>query len=133
MNKCIFTGRLTAEPQLKQTPTGVDVCTFSLAVDRPKQKDKETDFLTMVAWRAKAEFVARYLHKGSKIIVEAVARSRKYDRDGQTHYVTEFYADNIEFADSNKNNQQPIQQANTGNFDDFADIDNGDEKPPWEQ
>lgn len=135
MNKCVFTGRLTAEPQLKQTPTGVDVCTFSLAVDRVKKKDKEkeTDFLTMVAWRSKAEFVVRYLHKGSKIVIEAAARSRKYDKDGQTHYITEFYVDNIEFAGANPTNQQESQQGNADNFDDFTDIDDGDEKPPWEQ
>lgn len=143
MNKCIFSGRLTAEPQLRQTPAGVSVCTFTLAVNRPKQKDKEqeTDFLTIVAWRSRAEFVARYLHKGSKIIVETEARTRRYEKEGQTHYVTEFYADNIEFAESagtqsGKSNYsgagaaQPPQQNGLGNVNDFEDIDDG--KAPWD-
>ena len=143
MNKCIFSGRLTAEPQLRQTTAGVSVCTFTLAVNRPKQKDKEqeTDFLTIVAWRSRAEFVANYLHKGNKIIVEAAARTRRYEKEGQTHYITEFYADNIEFAESagtqqskpnysGAANTQPPQQNGLGNMDGFADIDDG--KAPWD-
>jgi len=102
MNKCIFMGRLGNTPELRTTKSGVSVCTFTLAVDRPKVKDKEdeTDWPTIIAWRNKAEFVARYLTKGRKVLVTAQARTRSYeDKDGKTRKVTEFYADDIEFCD----------------------------------
>lgn len=110
MNKCIFSGRLTADPYLRQTVNGVEICTFVLAVDGPKQKDKDsaTYFLSMVAWRQKAEFIAKWLKKGSKVLIEALAHSRSYNKDGLTHYVTEFVVLNIEFAESKASRSEII-------------------------
>lgn len=102
MNKSIFMGRLTSTPELKHTKDGIAVCTFVLAVDRPnsKNKEKETDWLTIVAWRNKAEFVSKYLTKGRKVLITATARTRTYeDKDGNNHKITEFIADDIEFCD----------------------------------
>lgn len=134
MNKCIFIGRLTTDPQLKQTASGVPVCAFTLAVDRPKQKDKdrETDFLSMVAWRQKAEFIARWLKKGSKVVIESAARARKYEKDGQTHYVTEFVVNEVEFAESRAAAQggarpEQTEQENGG----FMDVDGNPDDLPF--
>lgn len=93
MNKAIFTGRLGSDPELRYTTTGIPVCTFNLAVDRPKPKDGEggTDWPTIVAWRHKAEFAAKYLTKGRKILVVATVRTRvTEDSNGKKRKITEF-------------------------------------------
>lgn len=139
MNKCIFMGRLTADPQLKQTANGVAVCAFALAVDRPKQKDKdrEADFFNMIAWRQKAEFIARWLHKGSKVLIDASARTRKYDKDGQTHYITEFVVNDVEFAE-NKTAQRGSGVGQNGKgkqneteYNGFTDVDGDADDLPF--
>lgn len=100
MNRVILSGRLTADPELKMTPSNVSVTTFVLAVDR-RTKNDEADFPTVVAWRQTAEFASRYLRKGRRINVEGELRTRTYeDREGKKRKVTEVHAVNIEFADS---------------------------------
>ena len=103
MNKVILMGRLAADPELRYTTNGVAFCSFTLAVDRPKAKDREqeTDWPSIIAWRQKAEFAANYLKKGRKVLVTAAVRTRTYeDREGKKHKVTEFQAEEIEFCDS---------------------------------
>jgi single-strand DNA-binding protein len=107
MNKVFLMGRLATEPELRYTTSGVAVCTFTLAVDRPKAKDGDqgTDWPTIVAWRQKAEFAANYLKKGRKILVTATVRTRTYeDKEGKRRKVTEFQAEEIEFCDSKPQN-----------------------------
>ena len=107
VNKAIFTGRLGSDPELRYTTTGIPVCTFNLAVDRPKPKDGEggTDWPTIVAWRHKAEFAAKYLTKGRKILVVATVRTRVMeDSGGKKRKITEFWAEEIEFCDSKPQN-----------------------------
>lgn len=106
MNNVIISGRLTADPELKSTPNGVSVCTFIVAVDRAT-KDDAADFPVVVAWRQTAEFVAKYLSKGRRIIVKGEIRTRNYeDKDGNKRKATEIQADRVEFADSQKQNNQ---------------------------
>lgn len=133
MNKCIFSGRLTADPQLKQTPSGVSVCSFSLAVDRTTQKDKEktADFINMVAWRQKGEIISRYLSKGSRVLIEAAVRTNKYQKDGQTHYVTEFIVNEVYFIDSRRQNDDGYTMPNKTEYSDFCDIENEDYDLPY--
>lgn len=84
MNKTMHTGRLTHTPELKQTPNGVSVCNFTLAVKRPRVKDK-TDFLNFVAWRGQAEFLCKYFQKGDPVEVTGELHSDDYkDKDGKT-------------------------------------------------
>lgn len=100
-NKVILIGRLVADPELKTTPNGVNTCSFRIAVNRPYQKDKErkADFITIVAWRAGAEFVCRYFAKGSSIGIEGAIQTRDYvDKDGNKHYITEVAADRLFFV-----------------------------------
>lgn len=107
MNKVILAGRLTADPELRQTQSGVASCRFTVAVNR-KFADKATgerqaDFITCVAWRQTAEFVSRYFSKGKMIALEGELRNNNYkDRTHPdvTHYCTEVLVDNVEFCGS---------------------------------
>lgn len=101
MNKAFLVGRLTADPELQQTGTGVDVCRFSLAINRPfksQSGETQTDFLNIVVWRAAAQNCAKFLHKGSQCAVIGAIQTRSYeDNNGIKRYVTEIVADNVEF------------------------------------
>lgn len=111
MNRVILIGRLTADPELRQTQSGVAVCRFTVAVDRKfKNKDtgeKEADFITCQAWRQTAEFVGRYFTKGSMIALEASLRTGKYqdkNHSDVTHYTTDIMVENVEFCGGKKEN-----------------------------
>lgn len=105
MNKVILVGRLTADPELKQTTSGVANCRFTVAVDRrvPNKEtgEREADFITCVAWRKSAEFLAKYFTKGKMIVVEGTLRTDKYqdkNHEDVMHFTTEVMVDNIEFC-----------------------------------
>lgn len=110
MNKVILMGRLTRDPELRTTPQGVSVCTFSIAVDRGyvrQGEERQADFINVVAWRSTAEFVSKYFIKGQMIAVVGRIQTRNYDdKDGKKVYVTEVVADEISFADSKRDNGQ---------------------------
>ena len=110
MNKVILMGRLTRDPELRTTPQGVSVCTFSVAVDRGyvrQGEERQADFINVVAWRSTAEFVSKYFIKGQMIAVVGRLQTRNYDdKDGKKVYVTEVVADEISFADSKRDNGQ---------------------------
>lgn len=101
-NKAILMGRLTRDPELKTTPSGVNVCTFSIAVDRrfqTKGEEKKTDFFNIVAWRQTGEFVSRYFKKGSMIMVDGELQTRQYtNKNGVNVTVTEVNAEQVSFT-----------------------------------
>jgi single-strand DNA-binding protein len=100
-------GRLTRDPEAKYTPSGVPVTSFSIAVDRPQSsearqqgREKETDFIDIVAWRQTAEFAANYLQKGRMVVVEGKLQIRSYvTQDGQQRKAAEVVADNVRALD----------------------------------
>ena len=108
LNKVILCGRLCAEPELKQTPSGVSVLSFSLAVNRrfqskgnDGQQSNQADFISVVAWRQTADFIARYFHKGSALCVTGSLQTRTWqDQNGQKRYATEVVVDEAMFVDS---------------------------------
>ena len=106
-NKAILIGRLTADPELKQTPNGISVCSFSIAVDRRfsgRDSERKTDFLNITSWRQQAEFVCRYFHKGDVIGVEGSIQTRNYeDKNGNKRTATEIVTDNVFFTGSKAN------------------------------
>lgn len=109
LNKVILAGRLTAKPELKSTPSGVSVTTFSLAVDRRVAKDaeKKTDFINCVAWKGTAEFITRYFDKGSAICIIGNIQTRSWqDQNGGKRYATEVIADEASFVESKNSGQQ---------------------------
>lgn len=103
LNRTILIGRLTKDPELRYTSSGVATCSFTLAVDRPTSKDreKETDFIPIVVWRQLAETCTNYLRKGRLAAVEGRIQVRTYDNsEGKRVYVTEVIADNVRFLES---------------------------------
>lgn len=102
-NKIILGGRLTSAPELKQTQSGVPVCSFSVAVNRRAKAGEErvADFFNVTAWRATAELVSKYFTKGSSILVVGTLQNRSWtDQNGQKHYATDIVADEVSFVDS---------------------------------
>lgn len=105
MNIIILKGRLTKNPEIKQTASGVSVCTFSIAVNR-KFKSDEADFINCTAWRQAAEFISKYFKKGQEICINGSLQVRKWqDNDGNTRYATDVVVENAEFCGSKKENQ----------------------------
>lgn len=105
MNIAILTGRLTADPELKTTPNGVSVCSFSIAVDRKYKQgeERQADFINIVAWRGTAEFVSKHFSKGSAIGIEGSIQTRKYtDKNGNNRTAFEIVANNVHFIDSKR-------------------------------
>lgn len=139
-------GRLTADPELRTTPSGVTVVRFRVAVDRRFQKqgaEKQTDFINVVAWRQNAEFVSRYFQRGSMIAVRGSIRMDNYeDKDGNKRTSFEVVADEVSFCGSKAETGtggarqgdqparvQPAASFATGGADDFEEIPISDDLP----
>ena len=105
-NKVILGGRLTADPELRQTPNGIQVTSFSIAVNRKSSGEQSTaDFINCVAWRSTAEFISRYFKKGSCICVVGSIQTRTWnDQQGNKRYATEVVVDETFFVDSKSEN-----------------------------
>lgn len=123
LNKVILGGRLTGDVELKQTPQGISVCTFSLAVNR-KGKDAQADFINCQAWRGTAEFISRYFKKGNPICIVGSIQTRSWkDQQGNNRYATEVNADEAYFVNSKSDGQasEPAFQTQAApNFEEVA-------------
>ena len=98
-NLVSLSGRLTADPELKTTQSGISNCRICIAVNRPYHKEQEADFINVVAWRQTAEFICKYFQKGSPITVIGSMRNNNYtDSNGVKHYTMDVQADNVGFA-----------------------------------
>ncbi len=123
LNKVILMGHMTADPELKQTTSGISVCSFSIGVNRRYSKadqgQQSVDFINIVSWRQQAEFVSRYFKKGSSIIVCGSLQTRNWtDAQGQKRYATEVVADEVSFgapsaASQGTSTQKPAGQGYT--------------------
>ncbi|RQW65980.1 single-stranded DNA-binding protein [Listeria sp. SHR_NRA_18] len=150
MNRVVLVGRLTKDPELRYTPAGVAVATFTLAVNRNftnQAGEREADFINCVIWRKPAENVANYLKKGSMAGVDGKVQTRNYEgQDGKRIYVTEILAESVQFLEPrNANNQSNTtnqgdyqagtntqqQQASTAVIDDGNPIDVSDDDLPF--
>lgn len=104
LNKVFLMGRLTADPELKQTPNGISVVSFSLAVERDfasKGQERQADFINIVAWRNTAEFISKYFSKGKMIIIQGAIQTRNYeDKSGNKRTAFEIVADQVYFGES---------------------------------
>ena len=157
LNKVILMGRITQELELKQTTNGTAVLSFNVAVDRNYNKqgeEKQTDFITCVAWRKTAEFINRYFSKGRMIALEGQIRTGSYDdKNGVKHYTTEVNVDSVSFTGEPKQDgnssassqsvpqqntppqNQPVPSQNNSpatqnlGIDGFEEIFNGDDVP----
>ena len=112
LNKVILMGHLTADPELKQTTSGISVCSFSIGVNRRYSKadqgQQSVDFINIVTWRQSAEFVSRYFKKGNPILVCGQLQTRTWtDNQGQKRYATEVIADEVSFVGPASSNGAP--------------------------
>ena len=126
LNTVILMGRLTRDPELRQTPQGVSVVSFSLAVDRNyarQGEEKQTDFINITAWRNTADFVAKYFTKGQLVAIRGRLQVRSWDdaQTGQKRYATDVVADEVFFAESKKTSDNSAANGNFG-----APVDNGE-------
>ena len=114
-NKVILGGRLTADPELKTTTSGITVVTVSMAVNRRTSKEQQTDFFRVTAWRATAEFISKYFKKGSAICVVGSIQNNSYtDQQGQKRYTTDIVADEVMFVDSRNDNPAYNHRSDSG-------------------
>lgn len=112
LNHIVIMGRLTLDPELRRTGSGVPVASFTLAVDRDfgsrESGEKETDFIDVVAWRNTAEFVSKHFVKGRVAVVAGRLQIRNWtDKEGNKRRTAEVVADSVYFGDSRRDNQSP--------------------------
>ena len=138
-NKVILIGNLTTDPELKQSTSGVSVCSFNIAVNRKYNKDgkNEVDFITIVTWRQQAEFVAKYFKKGQAILVCGQIQTRSYtDKQNNKRTAVEVVADEVSFVGNKESSTEAkfephMPSAYTTNSQNFEEIDSGDESLPF--
>ena len=130
INTAVIMGRLTADPELKTTASGLSVLSFSVAVERNYQKEgeeKAVDFINVVAWRKTAEFVSKYFHKGSMIAVEGSIQTRKYeDKDGNKRTAFEILANTVSFC--GKEASSTPAESTPAESTPFTDTDTADDE-----
>ncbi len=141
LNRIAIMGRFTRDPELKYTPSGKAVLSFTLACDRdyqPKAGDKKTDFVDCVAWNTTAEFISRYFSKGRMAIVSGSLESRKLEaKNGDKRISWEVRVESIYFGDSKKDDQRgtnaasPSSSGEAGMPEGFTSIDMDDEDLPF--
>ena len=122
-NKCLIAGRLTADPELKKTPSGLSVTSFTVAVNRPKDKDgnRTADYIDCQAWRNTAEFICKYFSKGSSIFLEGAIQTRSYeDKNGNKRKAYEVLANNVDFVEGKKDSQPTYTAAETPDYEELA-------------
>ena len=153
LNHITVMGRLTRDPELRTTQSGVSVASFTVACDRDfggrDGGERQTDFIDCVAWRSTGEFVSKYFHKGSMIVVSGRLQSRKWqDREGNNRTSWEINADNVYFgesrrdSDSNRDSYSTYSSGNSHGYDSgkssapapsntFVELDDGDGELPF--
>ena len=142
INMVALMGRLTYEPELKTTPSGVSVIRFQIACDRSYQKageERKADFIDCVAWRQTAEFISRFFHKGSMIAVEGTLQTSNYtDKSGNNRKQVEVLANNVSFCGSKSESgnavggfSQPAPSYSSADNSDFEEIVDDDDDLPF--
>lgn len=133
LNKVVLSGRLTSKPELKVTPSGINVCNFSIAIKR--RGAEESDFINCQAWRKTAEFISQYFDKGSAICVTGSIQTRSWnDNNGNKRFATEVVVDEAMFVDSRSDSTNAPQSTETYNpynhtstsKIDMSDVETGD-------
>ena len=130
LNKAIIAGRLTADPELKTTPSGLSVTSFTVAVDRRFGKEKQTDFINCVAWRSTAEFITKYFSKGNSICVCGSIQTRNYtDKNGNKRTAVEVVAEEATFCEGKKNTADGVEMPEAEHYtqpEAYAEADESD-------
>ena len=135
LNHITLMGRLTRDPELRRTGSGIAVASFTLAVDRDYKSqngEKECDFIDIVAWRNTAEFVSKYFDKGSMAVVSGRLQIRGWtDKEGNKRRSAEVVADNVYFGSSKRDTSSGGYDAPSGGFTDFTTLEEDDSDLPF--
>ena len=139
LNRVAIMGRLTRDPELRYTPSGVPVAAFTLAIERdykPQGGERETDFIDLVVWRHTAEFVCKYFAKGRMMAVDGRLQARTYqDKEGKNRKAVEVVADNVYFGDSKKedagDSYPPVHYSEHEPQQQFTELDDDDGELPF--
>jgi len=127
LNRVVLIGRLTRDPELRYTPNGVAVASFTLAVNRPwlnQQGERDADFIPIVVWRKQAENCANYINKGSLVAVDGRMQVRTYEtKEGQRRWVTEVVADSVRFLERRESSEPAQDLSAAGNEVEFSEED----------
>ena len=137
LNTAILMGRLTADPELRYTTSNIPVTSFTLAVDRAYKngEERQTDFINIVAWRQRAEFVSKWFKKGQLVAVDGSIQTRRYtDKDGNNRTVFEVVANNVHFAEKRDASAVAPEQQAAPSFsntaaEDFSSLPGDDDLP----
>lgn len=134
LNKVVLMGRLTKDPELKGTATGTMVSHFTIAVDRDfvaQGEEKKADFINIVTFGQRAEFVNRYFHKGQFVAVVGRIQTRSWDdaQTGQKRYATDVVADEVHFAESKKDSAATVKQTDMSALQGFVPAESDDQLP----
>lgn len=134
INKVVLVGRLTSDPEVRQTQTGKSVVSFTVACNRPYQRNGEriADFINCVAWRQTAEFIGKYFRKGSAIGLDGSIQTRRYqDKNGNNRTAVEVLAENVTFVES-KNAAANYNSQPSNDFSDYNNNNNNEPTPSQE-
>ena len=133
LNVVAIMGRLVADPELRTTPQGTNVCSFRIACDRNfarQGEQRQADFIDIVAWRQQAEFVSKYFQKGSLIAIEGSLQTRQYqDKNGNNRTAIEVNCDEVSFGETKKS-RDAYNAGNQGGFTGGSSYDNGSQMRP---
>lgn len=132
LNCAVVMGRLTADPEVRQTPSGVSVCRFTVAVDRSYVKQgeqREADFIDILAWRGTAEFVGKYFQKGSMIAIQGEIQTGSYEKDGIKRRTFEIVANNVSFCGGKNESNNANNTQNTTSVNTIIENDDSEELP----
>ena len=113
INSCTFVGRLSRDPELKKTDSGVPYVMFSIAVDRDyvkKGEERICDWIDCIAWRATAEFICKYFRKGNGIGLVGQMQTQSYDKDGEARKSVRLYVDRVSFVEKRQDQTQKTQE-----------------------
>ena len=138
LNHIVVMGRLTRDPELRTTQSGVNVASFTVAVDRDfggrDGAERQTDFFDCAAWRQTGEFVSKYFQKGRMIVVSGRMQSRKYqDREGNNHTAWEIQADNVYFGESKRESDSTFSQSSYSNQNNYSGYGSASQSSPAPQ
>lgn len=129
LNVVALMGRLVRDPELRTTPSGKSVASFTVACDKAK-KDAPADFIPVTVWERTAEFVCKYFQKGSLIALDGRLQSRQYqDKNGNNRTIVEIVANNVHFCGEKKQSKEPDVTYTQGGNDDFSEIDDDEDLP----
>lgn len=132
LNCIMIQGRLVKDPEIKEIPSGLHLCSVMIASERPRKKDGDsvTDFIPAIAWAKTADFIGKYFHRGDMVIISGRMQSRPYeDQEGRKHVAYEISISEVNFCGNRSRVEEKVERKEEKNLQDDYDSINWDEIP----